>query len=464
MTRDSILLTVLIGQTFLWTGSAFMSVLYRLYAVCDPACALLLTESLYYVLQAAGIAAFALVLRCAPRVADGRLFAPAAVVVTGAFTLLALLTSGVAAVATWGALMNLGVGVLSGVYLTRLTSGVAQQERGRVFGCSYAIGSVGTFLLSLPCDGAFLRTDGALWVFAALVVLSVVLTRFLEPMCGASRGGESAGAGAGSVGCEDEATGVLGRRLVLLALGVPFLCSVANGMGGYFAAADLSGTLDPAVTRAFYGVGLVAAGFINDRNRRQGAVCCLVALVFPFMSLALRGEVGAAVFLSVVGYVFYGFFSVYRVVLFADLAGRESGLLWIAVFGLAAGRVGDAAGTLAGVLLGGSQLALTCSTAAVFIVATLVFFRLYHRLYLPRAVERKSAEALLGDFEVRHGLTARQCEILRLAVSGRSNVEISAELFLSESTVKFHMKNILKKTGCTNRTELRAAISGEAGR
>ncbi len=51
MTKKSVLLTLLIGQTFLWTGSAFMSVLYRLYSFYTPIEACLYTEVLYYVLQ-----------------------------------------------------------------------------------------------------------------------------------------------------------------------------------------------------------------------------------------------------------------------------------------------------------------------------------------------------------------------------------------------------------------------------
>ncbi|MDY4840225.1 MAG: helix-turn-helix transcriptional regulator [Lachnospiraceae bacterium] len=45
-------------------------------------------------------------------------------------------------------------------------------------------------------------------------------------------------------------------------------------------------------------------------------------------------------------------------------------------------------------------------------------------------------------------------EVLNLIIKGASNGEISDELFISENTVKFHVRNILKKTGCSNRTEL----------
>ncbi len=51
------------------------------------------------------------------------------------------------------------------------------------------------------------------------------------------------------------------------------------------------------------------------------------------------------------------------------------------------------------------------------------------------------------------GLTARELEILRLMVDGMSNPEIAKRLFVSRSTVKFHVSNILMKLGAGSRTE-----------
>jgi GAF domain-containing protein len=47
-----------------------------------------------------------------------------------------------------------------------------------------------------------------------------------------------------------------------------------------------------------------------------------------------------------------------------------------------------------------------------------------------------------------------ESEILRLAVEGLTNREIAAQVHLSQNTVKFHMRQILQKTGVSNRTEL----------
>jgi len=49
-------------------------------------------------------------------------------------------------------------------------------------------------------------------------------------------------------------------------------------------------------------------------------------------------------------------------------------------------------------------------------------------------------------------LTVREIEVLRAAASGRSNKMIASELFISEETVKVHMKNIMYKLNASDRT------------
>jgi DNA-binding NarL/FixJ family response regulator len=50
-------------------------------------------------------------------------------------------------------------------------------------------------------------------------------------------------------------------------------------------------------------------------------------------------------------------------------------------------------------------------------------------------------------------LSARQREILELVVEGRSNAEIGRHLYLSESTIKQHLRAAYKILGVSNRTE-----------
>ncbi len=52
-----------------------------------------------------------------------------------------------------------------------------------------------------------------------------------------------------------------------------------------------------------------------------------------------------------------------------------------------------------------------------------------------------------------YDLTAREGEILDLIVEGKTNQQIADNLFIAESTVKFHINNIFGKLGAADRTQ-----------
>jgi PAS domain S-box-containing protein len=58
-------------------------------------------------------------------------------------------------------------------------------------------------------------------------------------------------------------------------------------------------------------------------------------------------------------------------------------------------------------------------------------------------------------------LTARQLEILRLIAQGLTNAAIAERLVVTEGTIKWHVKQILAKTGSANRAEAVARVLGE---
>jgi PAS domain S-box-containing protein len=78
-----------------------------------------------------------------------------------------------------------------------------------------------------------------------------------------------------------------------------------------------------------------------------------------------------------------------------------------------------------------------------------------------RAVELRRqtlSQELQPEPPARSALTARQQEILGLVAQGLSNGAIAERLFVTEGTVKWHVKQILARTGASNRAEAVARV------
>jgi two-component system NarL family response regulator len=74
--------------------------------------------------------------------------------------------------------------------------------------------------------------------------------------------------------------------------------------------------------------------------------------------------------------------------------------------------------------------------------------------YLPAPLAAKLAERVSGA-----ALSAREVEVLQRMAAGKSNKEIGAELFISEGTVKTHVKSIFTKLDVVSRTEALATAT-----
>jgi DNA-binding NarL/FixJ family response regulator len=60
-------------------------------------------------------------------------------------------------------------------------------------------------------------------------------------------------------------------------------------------------------------------------------------------------------------------------------------------------------------------------------------------------------------------LSVRKQEILELVVEGLSNAQIAERLYLSESTIKQHLRVVYKALGVHNRTEAARTMRNHAG-
>jgi DNA-binding NarL/FixJ family response regulator len=89
---------------------------------------------------------------------------------------------------------------------------------------------------------------------------------------------------------------------------------------------------------------------------------------------------------------------------------------------------------------------------------------------LLRAIEKVAGEgyvdpALMPDFLTRDSqdmLTSRERQILQLLADGMSNADVAAKLFISQETVKSHVRHILAKLEADTRTHAVAIALREA--
>jgi len=73
---------------------------------------------------------------------------------------------------------------------------------------------------------------------------------------------------------------------------------------------------------------------------------------------------------------------------------------------------------------------------------------------MPPALGAKLASRMSGE-----ALTGREIDVLKLLARGRSNKEIGTDLFISETTVKTHVRSIFSKLNVMSRTEAIAAAN-----
>jgi two-component system NarL family response regulator len=76
------------------------------------------------------------------------------------------------------------------------------------------------------------------------------------------------------------------------------------------------------------------------------------------------------------------------------------------------------------------------------------------QVFVPPAIAARLAQRISGS-----ELTRRESEVLRLLATGRTNKEIGRDLFVSETTVKTHLKSLFAKLHVLSRTEAVAAAS-----
>lgn len=442
---NDIFICILISLSFLWTGCGYLSWFYHLAQFYDASTVDMLTEVVGYLFQAAGLIVYTLYKK---RYADQYRSVYSYSLISAAglvLSLLAVMSPSASVSLVFGYGMNIVFGMIAGNYLNILAEYASGSSYGIIFGAGYGVGSILSYFISLIGGGSFLEDPRAFFIYTAVYVLTIpasvkILRQKSFPAASAVRGYAPAAY-----------PGSKFSYLWLPGLTILLLSCVKSG-GFYFNTADIGNhNVSLELSRSFYAAGLIAAGLINDRKRSAGAVLCIAALVFPFFSIA-GSHTGINYLMWVLGYIFFGFYSVYRVLLFVDISKGEN-LAHLACLGLMWGRLGDAAGALSGIMLSGRPMLLITVMALLFVICIFLFFHLYHMMYMHQVSPEVD---YIQAFASHYDLSQREADIFRMIVGGSTNKEIAERLYISENTVKFHVRNLLRKTDCSKRKELLA--------
>ena len=440
--------TAVIALCFLLTSTGYLAWVYNLAGMVSPQAADALTMVAGYLFQAAGIGLFAFVMQKGSYKAERYMYTALLL-----YTLLlfpSVLTHSLTLAAVSGMFMNLLCGFIAGYYLMKLMTGTPAGVRGVVFGAGYCLSILGSWVLSVVGDGRVYYSKEVLIICLVIAAAVFAVIRI------SSRNTDEIGMDETAVLQIPEDTNI---KVFLITAGLLVLFfSIVNSCGFGFPTADVVAGISLEFSRLFYAAGLLIAGMVCDKNRKYCAVSALTALVIPFIMLALKGEPVSATVMWALSYFTFGFYSVYRIILFADIAESRHQPAFSGA-GLLFGRIGDSVGIAVSLILAGHLPVMLIVSAVLFAVAVVLFLKIYQMLYIEKNVYQASEGEIFNRFSARYELSAREREVLRMLLEEKTNQEIADSLSISEGTVKYHIHNLLQKTGCRNRIALLAAYA-----
>lgn len=268
------------------------------------------------------------------------------------------------------------------------------------------------------------------------------------------------------------------RLAISYGLFILFIYLVAGLSYRHLIIAPLSPFVDEMYRRIPYMVGVLAAGFLADRGGLSGLTRLGAGLLAFSFLLGAWGNVAASQHLGVaLNGMAFGFLEPVTWLVLASLATPATAGRWFG-WGLNLNVVTVLAGSLITLPLADlSPERLGLLAAFAIIGAVLSLFSVNDPLQQRRQTAPDEAAAdvpvaaggsgplsltisgqlsvadLLGA-EYAGILSKRELEIGRLALLGYSTREIAAELYLSENTIKTHLRSVYRKTETSNRNDL----------
>ncbi len=275
------------------------------------------------------------------------------------------------------------------------------------------------------------------------------------------------------------------KFLAVLIASVVILCYLHSLNDGIVTIYHARGSINLYMTRLFYAASLIVAGLIADlRGRQYLPVLSLAVMASVALNIILLNYPAAYTISLILMYIGSGFFVMFFTIAFLDMAiFTNRPALWAG-----AGRIIKHTVTGIGAVIGANLwtnpgnglLSILVQYFPLLIVLIFLFFKLYEMLKDPEglngpgdtlplpehvmeAPEPEPELPVLNEIDSaidKYGFTDREKQLLTFILAGSAIREIAQELCITERTVKFHISNILAKTGSKNQKELISLIYG----
>lgn len=346
------------------------------------------------------------------------------------------------------------IGCTQGVYVFIATLLVDKSQRCMSLAIAASVSVLINSLLSLINDGQFVQTAGAVILYAVLTVIAAsVFTFTLNKLLPLSESEEKEQDTESVTPPKWNVKSFLAACLFItfswliqsLAFFFPFNGAIVLGISS-------------EVLRITNILGLLIGGYIISRDKKIGAICCLIILATPMLYIILQKQAGATLLVFLLSYFFTGIMSIYRFGIISDMSdsvnSKGESMTYMCAFGLIFGRIGEGCGGLMGIQFQENTLLLMTITCFALVVAVAFFIFHYVYSYIPVPQVVQSHEDAVNSFKGKYQLSGREMDVFELLIDSYTNAEIADRLYISENTVRFHVSNILKKTGCKSRKEI----------
>lgn len=201
-----------------------------------------------------------------------------------------------------------------------------------------------------------------------------------------------------------------------------------------------------------YCFGCIIFGFIADKNYQLTLTGLLIMLIFPILASTMELNKGTAEIMIFIICAYYGMYIMCRNIIFTYLIENHLRLLPFTCLGFAITSFFN------GISMSVSSVLYKYDDFVVFLKMLILLITAIMLYYWFRSIEKSRVsndpKRDIDTFLAKYDLTGREAEITRGILNNKTNKEIANQLYVEESTVRYHTANVVKKLCVRNKKDI----------